>query len=452
MEIFQILFYEPIFNLLMWFYSFVGNLGWAILIVAVISRLITWPLTQRQIKQAESGKEFQNEIETIKKKYSKNQEKQAQELAKVQAKYLPGQLGGCLNLIIALILLVQVRNVIINLVNEGVHAFNEVAYTESLKLPEDSITVDLEKLQVGVYDIEYHIVSEGGSELRKVYTFALVDDENRDDLTDELNQKLSAVTEEDMKVDDFEESHSNIALFIPELEDIPADEPIIVDDPRPITAFIRPPSRETINYEASNVNLNGKAIPNEELVVTKGVPLDYTFAGADLSKVATDFGFSDIRTVLPYVVIAVLVGVTQLFASRVQMGLNPAMTTPSKDDKDKKKGKKGKKGKNGKEDDISFTDLLSQSTRQMTYLFPAITVIWSLGFFGAFFPTGVSLFWTGQNGFVIIQELITKREKAKERFSNFKNKFSASKETEADETVKVKVKNGKNRRNKKNNK
>lgn len=456
MEIFHILFYVPTFNLLMVFYGFVGNLGVAILILAVISRLITWPLTQRQIKNAEKGKDFQKEVDSIKKKYEKNKEKQASELAKVQAKYLPGQLGGCLNLIIALILLVQVRNVIINLVDQGVHAFNQVAYTEAQKLPEDSITTDLSKLPVGVYDLEYEIVS-GDSQLNKVYTFAIVNDDTRGELSAQLDQRLAEITPEQREEQEKLQRQSSIALYIEELQDYKDGDPIVIDDPRPVTAFIRPPSRQTIDYEESSVIINSEVVPADQLIISKGVPLNFTFLGADLSKVATDFGFTDIKTVAPYVIIAVLVGVTQLFASRVQMGLNPSMSaTPSKDDKKKDKDKKGK-GKDKKPEDVSFTELLTQSSKQMTYLFPAITVVWSLGFFGAFFPTGVSLFWTGQNGFVIIQELITKRKKVKASVSEMKGKLTGSKSKDVNdkEVVKLKVSdpkdNGKKRKGKKNN-
>jgi len=85
MQIFHVLFYEPTFNLLIFLYDIIGNLGLAIIVLAVISRLITWPLTRRQVKTAEKNKVFQQEVAKIKKKYKSNQEKQAQELAKVQA-------------------------------------------------------------------------------------------------------------------------------------------------------------------------------------------------------------------------------------------------------------------------------------------------------------------------------------------------------------------------------
>lgn len=410
MQILHVLFYEPTFNLLIFLYDIIGNLGLAIIVLAIISRLITWPLTRRQIKTAEKNKVFQQEVAKIKKKYKSNQEKQAQELAKVQAKYLPGQLGGCLNLIFALILLIQVRNVIINLVNQGVHAYNEVAYIESTKIPEDSIKYDAQGLKSGIHTLEYTIVANG-NKLDKTIEFAIIDGGDSVKLTEDLQSKIDSKTNDQKGIEEGVERDSSISLYIKEFSEIKDGKPIIVEDVEEITAFIRPPSNTRINYEISTLKVDGDLIPTDQLSITKGEPMNFSFLGADLSKVATDFGFEDISTVAPYVIIAVSVGVTQLFSTKMQMGLNPMMA--EKKEKEKK-GKKSTKGNKGKED-MDFGEILAQSSKQMTYVFPLITTVWSLGFFGAFFPTGVSLFWTGQNTFVIIQELITNKEKTLEK-------------------------------------
>lgn len=420
MEIIRTLFYEPTFNLLMFFYDIFGNLGVAIILLAAVSRLITLPLTRRQIKNAEKNKVFQQEVASIKKKYKKNQEKQAQELAKVQAKYLPGQLGGCLNMILALILLIQVRNVIINLVEQGVHAFNQVAYVESQKLPEDSMKLSPLDLETGIYTLEYKIVANG-NELVKTYDFALVNEGNRTELTDKLAEKTNSVSDESKRKSESEARTSSISLYVEEFVDF-KNKPIVLTELSSISAFIRPPSNTTINYEKSEVLLNDQPISADQLTISKGTPLNFSFLGADLSKVATDFGFSDPVVVAPYVLIAASVGVTQLVSSKIQMRINPMMTEDKTKKTPDKKSKKSK-SKKSSEEDLDFGEILAQSTKQMNYVFPLITMVWSLGFFGAFFPTGVSLFWTGQNTFVIIQELITNKEKTLLKLRELKSKL-----------------------------
>ncbi len=121
--------YDLVFNVLIVLYRFFGeNLGLALIALAIVSRLVVLPFTLKQIKNIDKNKEFQKKYEAIKKKYKSNKEVQAQELAKLQAQYLPGQLSGCLTLILQLLLLIQINYVIHNLLKYGAAAFNEIAY------------------------------------------------------------------------------------------------------------------------------------------------------------------------------------------------------------------------------------------------------------------------------------------------------------------------------------
>ncbi len=130
MDIFTILFYQPIYNLLIVLYRlFSDNLGLAIIIVALLSRLITLPITIRQMKMMGSNKEMQKKMNEIKKKYKNNKEKLQQEQMKIQSEYLPSQLAGCLPAILQLVLFINVYNVINNIIAQGVESFNVVAYS-----------------------------------------------------------------------------------------------------------------------------------------------------------------------------------------------------------------------------------------------------------------------------------------------------------------------------------
>ncbi|MBU0975649.1 MAG: membrane protein insertase YidC [Patescibacteria group bacterium] len=272
-DIFRILFYQPTFNVLVFFYRLLGsNLGWAIVAVAVFSRVLTYPMTKAQIKSAERGKEFQKQYDALKKKYGKNKEKLNEQMAKLQAKYLPGQLGGCLPMIILIIFLIQVRNVIRAIVESGAGAFNEVAYPFISKFADGTV-----------------------------------------------------------------------------------------------------------------INLN--------------------FLGMDLSKVAADFSWSD-HSIIPYAVLAVLVGLTQLFSTQILSGIRTFGA--------KKEEKKEVKKKKKKDDDMpDMSQMMGMASKQMMFIFPIFTIVTSLGYWGGakVFPSGVSIFWTVQSLFVIIQQLIMNKEK-----------------------------------------
>lgn len=128
-EIFNVVFYDPIYNLLVFFYHLLGdNLGLGIIATAIVARTVMAPLTLRQIKMARSGREFAEKMREIKRKHKNDKEKQQEELMKVQAEYLPAQLGGCLPLIFQLIFFVSMYRVISNIIDTEGTGFNEVAY------------------------------------------------------------------------------------------------------------------------------------------------------------------------------------------------------------------------------------------------------------------------------------------------------------------------------------
>ncbi|MCA9386939.1 membrane protein insertase YidC [Candidatus Dojkabacteria bacterium] len=137
MNIFEVLFYQPLYNLIVGLYHLLGDdLGLAIIAVAILSRAVLIPITFRQVKMAESSREFNEKSKEIRKKYKKDKEKQTQELMKLQQEYLPAQLGGCLPMIFQLIVFINIYSVIRNLIAEGASGFNEIAYSFVPKLGE----------------------------------------------------------------------------------------------------------------------------------------------------------------------------------------------------------------------------------------------------------------------------------------------------------------------------
>lgn len=130
MDLFTVLFYQPIFNAIIILYRLLGeNMGLAIIGIALLSRLITLPITLRQTKMMKSSQELNAKLQEVKQKYKNNKEKQQQEMMKIQSEYLPAQLSGCLPLILQTIFFINIYNVINNLIQHGVESFNTVAYS-----------------------------------------------------------------------------------------------------------------------------------------------------------------------------------------------------------------------------------------------------------------------------------------------------------------------------------
>ncbi|MCA9385301.1 YidC/Oxa1 family membrane protein insertase [Candidatus Dojkabacteria bacterium] len=429
----SILFYQPIFNVLMVFYELFGqNLGWAIIAIAAIAKLITIPITKKQLDSAEKMKVFQEKSAQIRKKYGKNKEKMNEELAKLSAKYMPAQLGGCLPLIISLILLFQIRGVVIDLVNQGYHSFNEVAYVESLKKEEDSIMYSPEEeFEPGEYTLEIKAEASNGVEFDKTYTFEIVND------VDERLQELEIIEKEkseEERVTEMEEQAdmndanraTDVAVFLPLLESeeeniqtvtlsrfllvFPAEraEFNLLTDRTPLfEVFIRPPSRESIT--SVEMLLNGEDV-TEKATVTQGDEINLNFWGMNLSRVGVDF-YGDWVAFTPYLVLAFGVALTQYLITKVQMSVQEGQKSKKTEEKKKKKNTP---------EEPDFSEIMQQSTKQMVYFMPIFTALLSLGIVGgrgngtSIFPAAVSLFWTAQNGFVIIQLVISRREEVKE--------------------------------------
>jgi len=435
MDIFQVLFYQPTFNLMVIASNIFGNIGWGIIFIALISKLITLPMTRNQIKNAEKSKQLQVKMKELRSKYKHNEEKLAQEMAKLQAQVLPGQLGGCLSLIIFIVLFIQVRGVILDLVNRGWYAFDQVAYTESLKKPQDSVKYILPTaLNPGKHVITLNVAASNGSDLNKTYQFEVVADKTKrvDELKTEINalpaDQKQALIATDGQTDNAERI-TDISIYNKALDSSKTavvlsqflifateskQEWLLTDNNPDLTFYIRPPSNQTIDYSKLNFTLDGTVL-TDNVTYTKGDKLNLSFAGTNLSRVANDFDILDLSVTWPYILFALISGVTQYFVTKLYSA-GSAATTTTEDLKDQEKARESKEHdhkKKQEEEKPDFAETMAQSTQQMNYIFPAITVLMSLGYLGgaSFIPMGVTLFWTAQNGFVIIQQMISQRDR-----------------------------------------
>jgi membrane protein insertase Oxa1/YidC/SpoIIIJ len=143
--------------------------------------------------------------------------------------------------------------------------------------------------------------------------------------------------------------------------------------------------------------------------------------------VAADFNILDLSITLPYIVVALISAFTQYAVTNIYSATNVS-TTPTPAD-DKKKGDKKKDDKTpDKEPDMA--EAMTDSLKLTNKFLPIFTFVLSLGYLGgaSLLPTGVTLFWTAQNTFVIIQQGISNRKelytKLKSNVEKLKTKFT----------------------------
>lgn len=83
-------------SLMRFFYGWVGVWGWAIVLVTIVIKAVTLPLTLKQMNSMKAMKRIQPKIAEIKKKYADDRVKQGQETQALFAREGVNPLAGCL--------------------------------------------------------------------------------------------------------------------------------------------------------------------------------------------------------------------------------------------------------------------------------------------------------------------------------------------------------------------
>lgn len=113
LNIYHSIFYQPIFNLLVWLYDIIpGNdIGLAIIALTIIIRLLLFPLYKQSIKSQKALQDIQPKIEELKKKYKDDKEKMSVELMNLYKEEKVNPFSSCLPLLVQLPFLIAVYQV-----------------------------------------------------------------------------------------------------------------------------------------------------------------------------------------------------------------------------------------------------------------------------------------------------------------------------------------------------
>lgn len=113
---FTTIFYQPIFNLVIFLYNIIpGNdIGLVIIVLSVIIKLATYPLSQKQIKSQKALQELQPEIEKIKAKHKDNKEEMSRAMLGLYKKHKFNPFSSCGAILIQMPFLIAVFHVFRN--------------------------------------------------------------------------------------------------------------------------------------------------------------------------------------------------------------------------------------------------------------------------------------------------------------------------------------------------
>lgn len=104
----EAIFVYPIAKILVWLSAAISNvglghsLGWAIIIITIILKLVTLPLTRKQLQSTKAMQDLQPKLKELQDKYGKDRQKLAEEQMKLYKEAGVNPMGGCLPLLIQL--------------------------------------------------------------------------------------------------------------------------------------------------------------------------------------------------------------------------------------------------------------------------------------------------------------------------------------------------------------
>ncbi len=146
-------------------YAIVGNYGWTIIIFTILLKFVTMPFTVKSQKSMARMQQVQPLISEIQRKYANNREKQQQELMKVYDKYEISPTGGCMPLLLQMVILMGFIQIVYNpytfLLNIPASEISEIAsglgiqLTNQLSLSNEIIAVLAERGYETALDLNF---------------------------------------------------------------------------------------------------------------------------------------------------------------------------------------------------------------------------------------------------------------------------------------------------------
>ncbi len=111
-NIFNLIFYKPLFNVLIFLYNTVAfhDFGIAIILLTIVIRIIIYPLTKKMMDSQRGLAQLQPEINEIKKKF-KTQEEQSKEIMKLYKEKKINPFSSCLLFIVQIPILIALYQV-----------------------------------------------------------------------------------------------------------------------------------------------------------------------------------------------------------------------------------------------------------------------------------------------------------------------------------------------------
>lgn len=107
---------KPLFYVLKFFYNYVGNYGWAIILLTVLIKIIFWPLTDKSYKSMKAMQTLQPEMTKLREKHKNDRDTLNKEIMTLYKEHRVNPLGGCLPMVVQIPVFFALYQVLMNMI------------------------------------------------------------------------------------------------------------------------------------------------------------------------------------------------------------------------------------------------------------------------------------------------------------------------------------------------
>jgi len=192
--LFQVIFYQPILNLLVFLYNTVSfqDLGLAIILLTVVIKLVLWPLSKKSIKSQKALQDLQPKIDDLKIKYKDKQQEMGRALMDLYKENKVNPFSSCLPLLLQLPFFIAVYRVFRN----GLDQHLDLVYSFIYR-PEFINSIFLGFLDLSKPNI-YLAIMAGLAQFWQAKMMMAKKNKNNTTLVDSKNESMTAIMNKQM--------------------------------------------------------------------------------------------------------------------------------------------------------------------------------------------------------------------------------------------------------------
>lgn len=111
--------YQPLYNVLLFFYSIIPDFGISIILLTLLVRFALVPIYKKQLATQKTMQILQPKIKALNEKYKNNKEQQTKALMELYKEHKANPFSGCLPIIVQMFFLFGIFRVLTNISKDG---------------------------------------------------------------------------------------------------------------------------------------------------------------------------------------------------------------------------------------------------------------------------------------------------------------------------------------------